>query len=65
MSLLAEACGIWGKPPRDEADLVELAEQARLFLRAGGRLTLTEWLQLDHEERAALTAAGELERERA
>lgn len=37
----------------------ELAEQAALFLEAGGQLTLTEWSLLSASSRAAFTAAAQ------
>lgn len=42
----------------NEQDMVELVTEARLFLMAGGKVTLTEWRQLDAQERGALSAAG-------
>lgn len=44
--------------PSDEVQ-ERLAEEAALFLRAGGQITLSEWALLDKSSRAAFAAAGE------
>ncbi len=64
MGALTLAMGFKGTP--DEADpelwddhLGELVYSCRQWLRAGGRVTLTTWAQLEAHERACLAVAGD------
>ena len=54
--MLAEALGLYGLP---QEDCEALNAGAARFLRAGGRVTLTEWLALSTAERTVLAQQGD------
>lgn len=62
MSLLWQIAGVEDLPPPEATVPAEaralLVEHARLFLAAGGTLSLVDWDQLDDAERCALAFAG-------
>lgn len=60
--MLLELLGRRVVAPAEEGLAAELRGAALAFARAGGSVTLSEWRSLTEEERAALTAAGEIVR---
>lgn len=61
MSLLRDIAKVYGEPGDDEerkALAAILTGHARHFLQGGGVVSMGDWLSLDTDERAALSAAG-------
>jgi len=58
MSLLKQASGLSGVSTIGSEGEQLLVAEALRFMRAGGMLRLTDWTELDSEERAALVTAN-------
>ena len=62
MGKLLKSSGLIPDDPDNKEILKILKENAEIFFRAGGTLTLRDWSELNNSERMAFVIARELER---